>query len=584
MTTNLLNLNAPAQYTGGEVNAIVKQGVPRFALCFPDSYDVGMSHVGSKILYHVVNIMPDWACERAFAPRADREAQLREVGEKLATLESNTPLCDCQAIGFSLQYELSYTNVLLMLELGGIPQRRDERTDAHPIVIAGGPCTTNPMPLVDFIDVFAIGDGEEILPELLAAMGPHTTRADKLTAAAQVPGAYVPDYNKGAKRRIIEDLDAAPYPTAPVVPYVQAVHDRAVIEVFRGCSRGCRFCQAGMIYRPVRERKVGTLLRQAKEQLASTGYDELGLCSLSTADYSQVDALLGTLSSELTPTHTSLSLPSTRMDALQKAQLDELAAVRKSGLTFAPEAGTQRLRDVINKNVTQEDIDRTLTHAFSAGWNRVKLYFMIGLPTETQEDLQGIADMARGIRKLFNTTPCDIPRKGLAVSVSASTFVPKAGTPFARCPQISREQIQEKQEFLRRALKIPGVTFSSHDSSTSVLESAFARGGQELCNVLARAYASGCRFDGWRETFRFDVWQHAFAGCGLDLDACATRSFAPDEPLPWAPIDIGVSQEFLDREYAAAMATQTTPDCREGCRACGLQAVCTKLPRPVAVN
>ena len=590
MQLSLENIKNPAHYTGNEWNMIKKDPAHvavRFAFCFPDTYDVGMSHLGLKLLYDILNRREDCYCERAFAPWPDREAALRQAGVKLATLETETPLCDFDIIGFTLQYELSFSNILQMLDLGGIPMLCADRGDMDSIVIAGGPCACNPDPLADFIDLFMLGDGEEVIGQIVehvkTCRAKGLSRRATLILAAQTlrgvyaPGAYggepIPGVPATVTRCVIPSLEESAYPDAFVVPYAQAVHDRVVLEVFRGCTRGCRFCQAGMLYRPIRERSVDTLMRQAHALVDSTGYDEIGLCSLSTGDYSGVRELLPRLVNDFAPQGVSLSLPSMRLDAMPGDYLAHIAAVRKSGLTFAPEAGSQRLRDVINKNITHEDFLDSLRQAYQAGWSQIKLYFMIGLPTETQEDLQGIVDLVRESVALFRQTPPQGPRKPLSVSVSVSTFVPKPHTPFQWFGQNTMEEIQQKQQFLRGALRFGGVRFSSHDPKVSMLEAAFARGDRALGHVLLAAYQLGCRFDGWSEHFNLERWRQAFEACGSSVEAYAQKNFEKEESMPWDAMDYGITREFLWREYAAAMLAETTPDCRNGCHNCGVSRI-----------
>ena len=534
----LPKVQKPARYTGGEFGAIKKEiteDMTRLALCFPDVYDVGMSHIGTHILYHIVNGMDDTAAERCFSPWPDMEHELIAADMPLYSLESKTPLCDFDLIGINLSYEMCYTNVLAMLSLGRIPLRAKDRGNDMPVVIAGGGCTYNPEPLAEFIDLFVIGEGEEVLPELIVLYRRHRTagtgRSAFLAAAARIDGVYVPSlydvkYHEDGRiavitaadgapnvvtKRIAADFDKAPFPTAPIVPYLGVVHDRVTLEVMRGCSRGCRFCQAGFVYRPVRERNTERLIRQAQESIHSTGHEEVSLCSLSTGDYSDVARLVCTLSDTFDGTGVSLAVPSLRVDSYAGEYAERLKKVRNTGLTFAPEAGTQRLRDIINKNITEDDIYGAVKEAFESGTNGVKLYFMIGLPGETMDDVLGIADMAAQIRRIYYEVPSAQRGGGFRLTVSVSCFVPKPHTPFQWAAQDSIEVLRDKQMRLKDALRrVKGVRFNWHDARLSMLEAVFARGDRRLSAVLMKAYESGCRFDSWKESFDFDKWMAAF--------------------------------------------------------------------------
>ena len=590
----------PARYTGGEMNADVKpigQAEISFAFCFPDTYEVAMSHLGMKILYGILNDLPYAVCERVCMPWVDMICALRDSGTSLFSLESHTPLNCFDIIGFTLQYEMSYTNVLEMLDLGGVPVLCSERGERDPIVLAGGPCAFNPEPLHLFIDAFLIGDGEESIVEvtdlLNACKKAGVPRSERLRRLAGLRGVYVPSlyrdqYNQDGtlkslepvdpcapprvRRSILTDFEHAYVPTHPPVPYIQPVFDRIMLEIMRGCTRGCRFCQAGMLYRPVRERSVDRLVDLAKASVQNTGYEEISLSSLSSSDYSCISELARRLTDELKDKRVSLSLPSLRVDKFVQDTLSHTQKVKKSSLTFAPEAGTQRLRDVINKNVTEKDLINTLTNAFSNGWNAVKLYFMMGLPTETEEDLVGIAELAKTAAAAYYSVPRETRVKGLRITCSAAVFVPKPFTPFQWCCQDDPDTVHRKQRLVREQFsRLKSAHFNYHDSGVSEIEACFAVGDRRLAAVLYRAWQLGCRLDGWTEQFRYDLWRQAFEDCGLDIDFYAHRRRALDELLPWDHIDAGIDKAFLRREYERAMGAQTTRDCREGCNGCGLQ-------------
>jgi radical SAM superfamily enzyme YgiQ (UPF0313 family) len=573
----LSRVEKPARYIGGEWNSVVKERADvRFGLLFPDVYEIGMSHLGSRILYHVLNSEEGVACERAFAPWPDLEQALREEGVPLFSLETKRPLGGFDILGFSLLYEMCYTNILQMLDLSQVPLLSRDRRQSDPLVICGGPCVCNPTPIAPFMDAVLIGDGEEMTLELVAAVrrakAEGRSREELLRELSSIRGVYVPSQKPQEGRivrRIVHDLDKTPFTGKPIVPYLGIVHDRVALEVMRGCTRGCRFCQAGYIYRPVRERKSDTVMELAREQVNCTGYDEVSLLSLSTGDYSEVHTLVPQIIREMEAGKVSVALPSLRVDSELANDLSVMQTVRKAGLTFAPEAGTQRLRDVINKNVTEEDILRATQDAFSAGWNSVKLYFMIGLPTETDEDILGIAELARKVSWQYYQLPKEKRGKGLRINVSVSTFVPKPFTAFQWCGQVSADEIKRKQELLRGAVKgVRGAELNCHYSLLSVLEAAFSRGDERLSNVLLRAYELGCRFDAWTEHFQPKAWSQAFSDCGLSEEEYARREFGLDEPLPWDFVDMLVTKDYLKREYERARSGETTPDCREHCNGC----------------
>ena len=593
--TALGSVAKPARYTGGEWNMIQKDPAKvdvRFALVLPDVYDVGMSNLGLKILYGILNERTDTYAERAYCPWPDMETVMRSSGDLLCSLETHTPLKQFDAVGISLQYEMTYTNILTMLDLGGIPLLAADRSGHDPLVIGGGPCAFNPEPVADFFDCFVIGEGEEIIGEIAAVIaewkqsGRAGGRPEVLEKLARIQGLYVPafyqvDYKAdgtcaGIKpvrpelssviaKRVVADLDGAYFPVRPIVPYLETVHDRIMLELFRGCTRGCRFCQAGVIYRPVRERKPATLMRLAQELADNTGYDEISLVSLSSADYSCLRELAHSFLAEFAPQRVSLSLPSLRIDSFSIELANEIQKVRRSGLTFAPEAGTQRLRDVINKGVTEADLFEAAGAAFRSGWAGIKLYFMIGLPTETDEDVLAIAELARKVLALSrNPARCK-------VSVSVSTFVPKPHTPFQWFAQISAEEMERRQRLLRGALRDRRISFNWHDAPTSRLEGVFARGDRRLGKTLLEAWRNGARFDGWSEHFRADIWDAAFAASGIDADFYTVRQRAADEIMPWNHLTSGVSQEWLAAEWIEAQNGSLTKDCRHAdCTGCGV--------------
>lgn len=592
----LLTVQKPGRYSGGEINQVVKDKNAvdvRFAFCFPDTYEIGMSHLGMKILYSLFNEREDIWCERVFAPWIDFEKVMRKENIPLFALESRDSIKDFDFVGFTLQYELSYTNILSMLDLGGIPLKSCDRGENDPIVVAGGPCTCNPEPLCDFIDIFFLGEGEQVDLEVIdlykETKKKGGSKIDFLRAAAKIQGVYVPalyefSYNADGtvsaitakyhapqkiEKRIEADLDKTYYPDRFVVPYIETVHDRAVQEVFRGCIRGCRFCQAGYIYRPVREKSADTVNRQARALCKNTGYDEISLSSLSTSDYTQLEQMLDEMLTWTDQDKVSLSLPSLRIDNFSEELLEKINRLRKSGLTFAPEAGTQRLRDVINKNITEEDILTSCRTAFKGGYTSVKLYFMMGLPTERDEDIIGIAELAQKIVDLYYAMPEKPKGKAVNVSISVANFVPKPHTPFQFEPQITREEMMRRQALLKDNIKSKKITFNYHENRTSFLEGVFARGDRRLGAVIEAAYKKGCRFDGWDECFNLDAWLEAFDECNVSPEFYANRTRSFEEIMPWDHLDYRITKEFLIRENMAAHAERTTPNCREKCAGCG---------------
>ncbi len=592
----------PARYVGGEWNSVVKELPPegggrltRFAFCFPDIYEIGMSNMALHILYHLMNERQDTWCERAFAPWTDMEARMRQLGLPLFSLESRTPLAEFDFVGFTLQYELSFTNVLNMLDLADIPLCSADRGENDPLVVAGGPVTYNCEPMADFFDLVMIGEGEEVIGELLdlyrvCRQSGNYSRLRFLEQAARLEGIYVPSfysvsYNPDGtvaairpnrpgvpdviRKRIIKNFDQVYYPVKTLVPNTEIVHDRMSLEVLRGCTRGCRFCQAGMIYRPVREKRADTLVAQAQALEQATGYDELGLLSLSTSDYRELGTLTDRLLCALTPNHTSLSLPSLRLDSFSLNLMEKASQTRKSGLTFAPEAGSQRLRDVINKNITTEDVLRAMSLAFQGGWNGAKLYFMLGLPTETLEDVAGIAQLTQSIEQLYQELPRAQRPRRLELTVSTALFIPKPFTAFQWAGQMTGEQLLERQKYLRGLLKSRSVKYQWHDWPMSRLEAIMARGDRRLGPVILSAYKKGRTFDSWDDHFDLDVWLGCLADAGLDPDFYAARERPADEVFPWSHIDCGVRRSFLYEEYRKALAGTVTPQCRLSCSQCG---------------
>ena len=592
----LLKVQKPGRYVGGELNSVIKNKDEvdvRFAFCFPDTYEIGMSHLGMKILYSVLNEKPYIWCERVFAPWLDMEELMKEKNIPLFALESGDSITDFDFIGFTLQYELSFTNVLNMLKLADIPIKSDDRKSLGQIVVAGGPCACNPEPLAPFIDIFFIGEGEKVDLEVVElyrkCKAENKTKDEFLRLASQIKGVYVPalydvEYNDDGtlksftprdnapavvEKRLMMDMDNSYFPENFVVPNIEIVHDRAVSEIFRGCIRGCRFCQAGFLYRPVREKSVETINSQCKALCDNTGYDEVSLSSLSSSDYTKIIDLLTELNVWANEDKVSISLPSLRVDGFSDDILDRIKTVRKSGLTFAPEAGTQRLRDVINKNVREDELKETCSKAFNSGWTKVKLYFMIGLPTETYEDVEGIAKLAQMVVDTYYSCENKPKGKSVTVTISTASFVPKPFTPFQWYGQNSREMLMDKQKHLKDSITTKKINYNYHDADTSFIEAVFARGDRRLAKSLELACEKGFRFDGWGDCFSLEKWLEVFEECGIDPDFYATRERELDELLPWDFLDYGVKKEFLLKEREKAYDDAVTPHCRLKCSNCG---------------
>ncbi len=588
----------PSRYIGGELNAVVKPMAEvkvHFGFAFPDVYEVGMSHLGSHILYFALNKEEGIYCERIYSPWPDMEKLLRENQIPLLTVETRSPIGELDIIGFTLQHEMSYTNILNILDLGGIPLLKTKRDNSHPLVIAGGPVAYHAEPMADFIDVMLLGEGEELIVEFTKLYEVHKPTFDRqkfLEAAAAIEGVYIPEFydvtykpdgtvlavvpnNSAAPikvtKRIIVDMDAAFYPDRMIVPYSDVVHGRSMIELFRGCTRGCRFCQAGMIYRPVREKSAQTVIRQARLMTQNTGYEEMSLTSLSTMDYTKLAEVVSTLTVEHEQKKIGVSLPSLRMDSFSVQILQDIQKVRKTGLTFAPEAGSQRMRDVINKNVTDEDIDRTVNEVFQLGWSRIKLYFMIGLPTETTEDLEGINEIGNKVTFAYKSLPREMrAQQDVAVTISTSTFVPKPFTPFQWMAQDTLEVVKEKQAMLRRLITNKKIKYAYHDPYISMIEGVLARGDRRLGAAILKSFELGSRFDGWDEFFKFETWMRAFEDAGIEYAFYNHRVRPYDECLPWDHIDVGVEKTFLIDENERAVKGLVSPDCRDTCLNCGV--------------
>ena len=597
----LPKVQKPGRYVGGELNSVIKDKNNvdvRFAFCFPDTYEIGMSHLGIKILYDIFNKRDYIWCERVFAPWTDMEDLMRENNIPLYGLESGDPLSDFDFIGFTLQYELSFTNILNMLNLGGIPLLSKDRKDLNHIVVGGGPCACNPEPIADFFDIFFLGDGEEVDLEVIdlyrECKKKGESKEEFLKKASKIKGVYVPAFYEPAynedgtvkeyiplngaprevEKRVCMDLDNTEFPESFVVPFLDIVHDRAVAEVLRGCIRGCRFCQAGFLYRPYREKSVDAINKQCRDLCATTGYDEISLSSLSTSDHSKLNELLDELHKWTESDRVSVSLPSLRVDGFSTELTDKIKSVRKSGLTFAPEAGSQKMRDVINKNVTEEELMKTVNVAFTNGWNKVKLYFMIGLPTETMDDVADIVHLGQKVVNAYYDNPEKPKGKSVSVTVSAAAFVPKPFTPFQWFGQDSIDTLEAKQKHLLDTNTSRKLTVNYHDALVSRIEAVFARGDRKLCKVMLEAFNRGFKFDGWSDYFSFEKWIQLFKDMGIDPWFYSGRERSFDEVFPWDHLNYGIKKEFLIRECKKAYEAKTTPNCREACSNCG--AACYK--------
>ncbi len=595
----LCKVEKPSRYVGGELNQVIKNPKDvniRFAFCFPDVYEVGMSHLGTRILYHTINERKNTYCERVFAPWPDMETLMRKSDIKLFTLETKTPLDQFDMLGFTLQYEMSYTNILNMLDMSGITIRASERGEDEPIIMAGGPCAYNPEPLYDIVDFFEIGEGEEMMDDVLEVYAKHkangkVNKKEFLREISHIGGIYVPSlydvsYNEDGtireftpkyedvpakvKKRIVNNFDKVSFPDEMIVPYTDIVHDRVVLETARGCTNGCRFCQAGMIYRPVRERTTNTLIEQARKALKATGYDEVSLASLSICDYSNIQNLISSLVLEHEADKVGIALPSIRVDAFSVDLIKEIQKVRKTGLTFAPEAGSQRMRDIINKGLTEERILEAAKSAFESGWSTIKLYFILGLPYETTEDAAGIGELAEKMADVYFGIPKDVRNKGLKITVSTSILVPKPFTPFQWAPMARPEIVDERIKAVRGAIKSRSIVYNYHEQETSFMEAVFARGDRRTCDVLIKAFEKGAKFDGWSEYFNMEIWNEAMEECNLDSEFYVYREREYDEILPWDFIDIGVNRKYMERENEKAKKAELTKNCLEGCTGCGI--------------
>lgn len=595
----LYRVEKPSRYIGGELNEVnkdINEVNIRFAFCFPDVYEVGMSHLGTRILYHTINKRKDTYCERVFAPWPDMEKELRENNIPLYALETKDPLNKFNLIGFTLQYEMSYTNILNMLDMSGIKIRAEERDDNDPIIMAGGPCAYNPEPLHGIVDFFELGEGEEMMNDVLDVYRKYQekdkwSKKEFLREISHIRGIYVPslytvEYNANGtiksfkpkyedvpsivQKRIIQKFDEVDFPEEFIVPYTDIVHDRVVLETFRGCTNGCRFCQAGMIYRPVREKSRKTLVNQARALIKSTGYQEISLSSLSTCDYSDIQGLIKDLMEEHSESKVAVALPSIRVDAFSVDLIKEIQKVKKTGLTFAPEAGSQRMRDVINKGLTEEKILEAAKSAFESGWSSIKLYFIIGLPYEEIEDCLAIGELAHKIQDQYFSVPKNIRKKGLKITVSTSILVPKPFTPFQWAPMTRMDKVDEKIYAVKESIRSRSIVYNYHQQKTSYMEAFFARGDRRTCDVLIKAFEKGAKFDGWSEYFNFELWQEAIKECNLDGDFYVYREREYTEILPWDFIDIGVNRKYLEIENEKAKKEELTKNCRKGCTGCGI--------------
>lgn len=598
ITDHILHkVEKPSRYVGGELNQVVKNPKDvdiRFAFCFPDVYEVGMSHLGTRILYHTINERKDTYCERVFAPWPDMEAELRKNGIPLMTLETKDALTEFDILGFTLQYEMSYTNILNMLDMAGITIRASQRGEEEPIIMAGGPCAYNPEPLYDIVDFFEIGEGEEVMNEVLDVYKKYKGKGQKkefLREISKIEGVYVPslyevtykedgtikefkpkfdDVPARIKKRIVNNFDKVDFPLDMIVPYSEIVHDRVVLETSRGCTNGCRFCQAGMIYRPVREKTTNTLLDQARKMIDATGYQEVSLASLSICDYSDIQNLVSSLILEHGGKNVGVALPSIRVDAFSVDLIKEIQKVRKTGLTFAPEAGSQRMRDIINKGLTEERILEATKSAFESGWSTIKLYFILGLPYEELEDAAGIGELAEKMANVYYGIPKEKRAKGLKITVSTSILVPKPFTPFQWAPMARPDEVWQKIDAVKGAIKSRAIHYNYHEQKTSFMEAVFARGDRRTCDLLIKAFEKGAKFDGWSEYFNYDIWMEAMKECKIDEDFYVYRDRNYDEILPWDFIDIGVNRKYLEVENEKAKRAELTQNCRKGCTGCGI--------------